>query len=358
MKKTPNKQLKAFNLQTAFIVKIFKKYIQKFNHEKTRKHIKDTPLNIHTILIGIGILGLLGAIHMIFATNRIVPEIAPLVAPPVPIFDHYIAASGIIEGSSDNIKVGAHQGGIVHDIFIHVGQSVKKGEKLFTLDSQNAVAELDIYPAQHKEAEALLQQAQAVLNSTKGKYDISKQVKDLRAISKEERLLRKNAYLSDKAAFDKATGAVDAAKAKRNRAEIQLNQMTILAPEDTTILKINIHKGEFATAHKDNGHILLGQTEKMQIRLDIDEAEAWRYKKGSKAKAYLRGNSTIAFDLDFDHVEPFILPKTSLTSKNTEKVDTRVLQVVYTFKTSAQNVYVGQQVDVIIEDAQYNQGAA
>ena len=155
-------------------------------------------------------------------------------------------------------------------------------------------------------------------------------------------------------AFDKATVAVEAAKAKRSRAEIHLKQMIVRAPEDATILQINIHKGEFATAQTDNGHILLGQTEKMQVRLDIDEAEAWRYKKGSQAKAYLRGNSTIAFDLDFDHVEPFILPKTSLTSRNTEKVDTRVLQVIYSFETPAKNVYVGQQVDVIIEDVQDN----
>jgi len=149
MKKTPNKLRKEINLQIAFVVEIFKKHILKFNHKKALNHIKNTPLNIHTVLIGVGILGLLGAINMIFVTNRIVPEVDPLVAPPVPTFKHYIAAPGIIEGHADNSKLGTYQNGIVHDIFIRVDDHVKKGDKLFELDSENAAAELDIYTAQH-----------------------------------------------------------------------------------------------------------------------------------------------------------------------------------------------------------------
>jgi hypothetical protein len=38
-----------------------------------------------------------------------------------------------------------------------------------------------------------------------------------------------------------------------------------------------------------------------------------------------------------------------LTGDSTERVDTRVLQVLYSFNRSALPVYVGQQVDVSIE---------
>ena len=50
----------------------------------------------------------------------------------------------------------------------------------------------------------------------------------------------------------------------------------------------------------------------------------------------------------FMRVEPFVVPKTALTGENTERVDTRVLQVLYAVERSAHPVYVGQQLDVFI----------
>jgi hypothetical protein len=43
------------------------------------------------------------------------------------------------------------------------------------------------------------------------------------------------------------------------------------------------------------------------------------------------------------------VPKRSLTGDNRERIDTRVLQVIYRFEKPAFSVYVGQQVDIYIE---------
>ena len=48
-------------------------------------------------------------------------------------------------------------------------------------------------------------------------------------------------------------------------------------------------------------------------------------------------------------VEPYVVPKKSLTGDNTERVDTRVLQVIYAVDDSPRRLYVGQQLDVYIE---------
>jgi hypothetical protein len=48
-------------------------------------------------------------------------------------------------------------------------------------------------------------------------------------------------------------------------------------------------------------------------------------------------------------VEPFVLPKRSLTGDNTERVDTRVLQVLYEIAADADAIFIGQQMDVFIE---------
>jgi len=54
-------------------------------------------------------------------------------------------------------------------------------------------------------------------------------------------------------------------------------------------------------------------------------------------------------ELEFVRIDPYILPKRSLTGDNSERVDVRVLQVIYRFKPPAFPVYVGQQMDVFIE---------
>ena len=43
------------------------------------------------------------------------------------------------------------------------------------------------------------------------------------------------------------------------------------------------------------------------------------------------------------------MPKTSLTGASTERTDTRVLQVIYSFDHGALPVYIGQRMNVFIQ---------
>jgi hypothetical protein len=52
--------------------------------------------------------------------------------------------------------------------------------------------------------------------------------------------------------------------------------------------------------------------------------------------------------LQFVRFEPYVVPKKSLTGDSTERVDTRVLQVLYSFNRDTLPLYVGQQMDVFI----------
>jgi hypothetical protein len=44
-----------------------------------------------------------------------------------------------------------------------------------------------------------------------------------------------------------------------------------------------------------------------------------------------------------------VIPKKSLTGGNTERVDTRVLQVIYAIDAPSDRLYVGQQLDVSLD---------
>ena len=75
-----------------------------------------------------------------------------------------------------------------------------------------------------------------------------------------------------------------------------------------------------------------------------------RVRPGAAATASVRGRASLKTPLHFEYIEPYVIPKKSLTGESTERVDTRVLQVIYSFKRGTLPVYVGQQMDVFISE--------
>ena len=70
---------------------------------------------------------------------------------------------------------------------------------------------------------------------------------------------------------------------------------------------------------------------------------------GLDATFSLKSDSSKKFKVQFVRIEPYVIPKVSLTGASTERVDTRVLQVIYKLdRPKDQPLYVGQQVDVFI----------
>ena len=137
----------------------------------------------------------------------------------------------------------------------------------------------------------------------------------------------------------------------------RIKRSTIQAPIDGQVLQVNIHVGETADINPfDNKpHILFGQTDPLHIRVEIDEEDAWRIEKGSPAVAFVRGNSSINVPLKFLYIEPFIIPKTALSGDNQERVDTRVLQIIYEMHREDLPIYPGQLMDIYIKGLPANE---
>ena len=96
--------------------------------------------------------------------------------------------------------------------------------------------------------------------------------------------------------------------------------------------------------------MILGDLDHLQVRADVDEQNAPRLQPGQTATAYVKGDTTQPIELTFVRIEPYVVPKVSLTGSSTERVDTRVLQVIYAFERPAnRSVYVGQQVDLFVK---------
>jgi multidrug resistance efflux pump len=117
------------------------------------------------------------------------------------------------------------------------------------------------------------------------------------------------------------------------------------------VLQVNVHPGEFVGAPPGQALVVLGNVHTLHVRVDIDEHDVPRFRPGAAARASVRGNAAHEYALRFVRVEPYVIPKKSLTGDNTERVDTRVLQVIYAVDGASEErpLYVGQQMDVFID---------
>jgi multidrug efflux pump subunit AcrA (membrane-fusion protein) len=298
----------------------------------------------------LAVAGFLFAAYTVVSSNKPIP-VAPAVAPPASApFKSFIAGSGIVEAKSRNIAIGTPLSGIVKTVAVKVGDKVKAGTPLFYLDDRDTRAELSVKQADLAKAKAGVNEALASLKDTKSLNDLAESITDRRAISSEELLRRRNALLINTTKLDSAKALVQQAEAALETTQTTLDRLTVQASVNGEVLQVNIRPGEFAQAGALATPLLvLGNMDQLHVRVDIDENDAWRFDKNSKAVAYLRGNRDFKTDLVPAYVEPYVVPKKSLTGDSTEQVDTRVLQALYSFDRNQLPVYVGQQMDVFIE---------
>jgi HlyD family secretion protein len=284
------------------------------------------------------------------------PPVAKAVTEPASApFKSFIAGAGIVEAQSRNIDIGTPLPGIVKAVAVKVGDQVKAGAALFYLDDRDTRATLAIKLADLAKAKADVSVAKATFTDAKSLSDLAEAVTDRRAISAEELLRRRNAMLIAKARLESAQALVQQAEASVADTETTLSRLIVRAPIAGEVLQVNIRPGEFAQAGFLNTPLLvLGNLDQLHVRVDIDENDAWRFDKNSKAVAFLRGNRRFKVDLKLAYVEPYVVPKKSLTGDSSERVDTRVLQALYRFDRDRLPIYVGQQMDVFIEAQDYS----
>jgi RND family efflux transporter MFP subunit len=251
------------------------------------------------------------------------------------VYKSNVVGAGVTEPKSEIIEVGTEISGVISKVFVVAGDKVSKGEKLFKIDDKEAAANYDLTKAQY-------QIAKIQARNSEQQFSMFKKVKDKRAVSKDEFERKKYAYELD-------AGKVKEAGAQMAIAKVNLDKLTVKAPIDGEILKVNARPGQYAaTGNPSKALMTIGDLSKMYVRVEIDETETYKVKKGNSATGNLRGRPEVKIPLEFVRFEPYVVPKTTITGGNTEKVDTRVLEVLYSFDNT-ENILVGQQMDVYIE---------
>lgn len=294
-----------------------------------------------SIAFYLSLLGIIAACILIHIVNAPPPPRAQARSPATNPYNEVIAASGIVESVDRNIAVGVPQSGLVLKVFVKVSDHVLKNDPLFELDKRELKAQLLELKANVKVSEATLIRLQDQLARLES-------VKDKRAVSQEDVKTRQNDVKV-------AEAQMMASKALVIQAQKLIERLTVRAPKTGQILQSNIRDGEYASSSSEIPAILLGDIDHLQVRVDIDEQNASRFKADLPAVAFLKNNTQYSIPLKFERIEPYVIPKKSLTGASDERVDTRVLQVIYSFQTPTDySVFVGQQVDVFINASNTN----
>ncbi|MEW6733338.1 MAG: biotin/lipoyl-binding protein [Acidobacteriota bacterium] len=346
------------------------------------------------LFIGLPILGLLFSAWWITISAKRVESAPPLHEPAVSSFSNTIAGTGIVESSTRDISLTPAIPGQVAAIYIKEGDLVGKDAPLYRIDDREQQAQLATATADLVRAEKTVETVRGEIVMLEAAKESAKAnvmaleatLLDAEQIAKSNEALCKEGvvafltYNSALQARNVAQSRVDQAKAlytqasaqlshtadrlqeaianvavlkaRQNEIEVQLNRLLVTAPLNGRVLQLNIRLGEYISSTPSAPPVLFGSTDIMQVRVNVDETNAPRVKPGSLAVAHLKGDSSKQFPLKFVRIDPYIIPKRNLTGDNTERVDVRVLQVVYRFQPPQFPVYVGQQVDVFIQEFQ------
>ena len=312
----------------------------------------------------------------------------PQTPPPLrPRFQKTIAGAGIVEARLENIPIGAAVPGVVWEVNVKVKDRVKKGDQLFKIDDRDIRAELAVREANLASAIASFKRLEAapqvgdIATAEAAVEEARAKVNDTEAASaRTERLYNRQMgtasdYDKDRFAFQSAKASLSKAMADLNRikitweadklvakaavamadsqlqsTKIQLDRLIVRALADGEILQVNVRPGQYAVSLFNQALVVIGDSNRLHVRVDIDENDVPLFNPKSKAIARLRGRPGISFELTPFKIEPYIIPKKSLTGDNSERVDTRVLQVVYALPENRPiPLYIGQQMDAYIE---------
>lgn len=319
-------------------------------------------------------------------SSKATPQTDPVVEPSRAPFNEAVAGVGLIEPKSENIEVAAITSGTVIEVNVREGDQVAVGDILFRLDDRQRRAQLAVQQSLLAEAKATLARWQQMPRQedlppsearvTKFQADVELRRDQLQrtrglvaknALAEQELVEREKAYQAAQAELAQAiaedaklkAGAweadlavarsqVERMETQVSQARVELDRLAVRSPIAGKVLNVDVRPGEYVGTPPGKPLVILGDVSTLHVRVDIDEQDLPRLEPGMPGLGYVRGDANRPLQLSFVRIEPFTQPKRSLTGAGNERIDTRVLQLIYAIESTPRDVYVGQQIDVFL----------
>jgi len=329
---------------------------------------------------------------------------APAFNPAANPYAQGIYAEGIVESyqsNGKNINIYPNVSGTIVEIPVHEGQIVAKGTVLARLDDSVQKATTEQLRSQAEAAHAMLDELKA--QPRKENFEVAKaqvvyataQLKNTQdQLAKQEASYRFDPKSVSQNTLDDAINAekVAAANLKVVQRQYDLTKAgawiydisnqektfdadekaylsarsllawyTLTAPAGGKVLAIQASLGSYVgsqgtydsyTQGFDPVIVMGTADEYLNVRCYVDEILIHRLRPSSKTQAEMTIRGTnISVPLEFVRLQPFVSPKIELSDQRLERVDVRVLPVIFRFKQAESlPVYPGQLVDVYIAE--------
>ncbi|POA31558.1 MULTISPECIES: efflux RND transporter periplasmic adaptor subunit [unclassified Pseudomonas] len=288
------------------------------------------------VLFVLAVIGVVAGVTAAYLLGRTPRPLPPAFAPASSTYDTAIYANGIIESEQpggSNIVIYPQVSGPITQVLVQEGQAVTRGTPLVTIDDAVSRANFEL-------AQASLKTAQDQYTKRLASYGI-----DPKSISKDT--------------LDTAKDTAAQAQAALKAANATLAQYAIKAPVDGVVLAINTTVGSYVSPQGAYDPyiqqfsplaVMSAEQTYLAVRCYVDEILIARLPPPEHIRAQmLIHGSDIKVPLEFVRVQPYVSPKIQLSNQRQEKVDLRVLPVVFRFeKKDLPRVYPGQLVDVFI----------
>lgn len=346
--------------------------------------------------------GMAVAIVALTPTFPTPPDLKPERSPSVNPYPRGIAALGVVECSEREASIAPPVSGVVSAVAVKVGDAVRKGDVLLTIDDRQLRAELvrlesavpvkqaaidrwsalpraeDLPPLEALAASAESFLAAAGVELSSAEDDLRRIEEAARERARSERDVTAARFARDQAAARKAEAQAALARARADLAKaqaggwkpdlviaqaeleqqkaaveaqrIELDRLIVRAPRDGVILRRDIEPGEQSRTDPLRPMLVLGDLSVLHVRAQVDEEDIALVRTGARALGRTRGAVVDDIPLTIVRIEPYARGKSQLTGANSERVDTRVVEVLLRVDpASKRTLYPGQALDVYIE---------
>lgn len=215
-----------------------------------------------------------------------------------------VIATGTIR-SNNRVEVGAQVSGRITKLNVVLGQEVKKGDLIATIDSMTQENDLEKAKSQLLSYEKQLESKKVNLEVKKSKYNRASNLYKVKSISQDDYETAKQEYADAKSGVSELEELIKQAKIEVKIAETDLSYTVITSPIDGVVVSIPISEGQTVNSMQSAPTIVqVADLKKMLIKPEISEGDITKLKKGQEVEFTILSLPEKVYKAKIDSIDP------------------------------------------------------
>ncbi|ERJ21989.1 efflux RND transporter periplasmic adaptor subunit [Campylobacter concisus] len=219
-------------------------------------------------------------------------------------FSKKVDATGEIF-ATELIDVGAQVSGQIKKLYVKLGDQVKKGDMIASIDSSTQQNSIDNKEAQLAIYKAQLESAKVALNIAKTQFERENALFSKNATSKQEFESAKNTFSANSAKIKELEAQIKQTNIELSTAKINLGYTKITAPRDGTVVSVQVEEGQTVNANQTTPTIVnIADLSHVKMKMQIAEGDITKIKVGTPVEYSILSEPTKKFQTTVSSIDP------------------------------------------------------